>query len=223
LALVDLSKVEQRYRAVLAVRAGDRVSEVALKFGVSRQSVHTWLSRYAADGLTGLQDRSRRPAGCVHQAPAVVEAAVCELRRAHPRWGPRRIEYELGRNGCPDRVPSRATVYRILVRHGLINPRRRRKIKQYQRWQRDRPMELWQLDIVGGAMLADGTECKVVTGVDDHSRYVVIAAVVRRATGRAVCTAFAEALLRYGIPEEVLSDIQARWCLVAPRIVRPAV
>jgi transposase InsO family protein len=30
--------------------------------------------------------------------------------------------------------------------------------------------------------------------------------VVRRATGRAVCLAFAEALVRYGIPEEVLSD-----------------
>src|ERR671939_654771 len=55
-------------------------------------------------------------------------------------------------------------------------------------------------------MLVDGTECKVVTGVDDHSRYAVIASVVRRATGRAVCLAFAEALVRYGIPEEVLSD-----------------
>ena len=55
-------------------------------------------------------------------------------------------------------------------------------------------MALWQLDIVGGVFLADGTEAKVVTGVDDHSRYCVIAAVVARATGRAVCLAFAAAL-----------------------------
>jgi hypothetical protein len=27
-------------------------------------------------------------------------------------------------------------------------------------------MALWQLDIVGGVFLADGTEVKVVTGVD---------------------------------------------------------
>jgi hypothetical protein len=67
-------------------------------------------------------------------------------------------------------------------------------------------MALWQIDIVGGVMLADGTEAKVVTGVDDHSRFCVMAAVVTRATGRAVCLAFAEALRRYGIPEEVLTD-----------------
>ena len=120
MALVDMSKVEQRYRAVLAVQAGERVGEVAMRFGVSRQSVSTWLSRYADEGLAGLSDRSHRPESCPHQASPEVEAAVCELRRAHPRWGPLRIEFELGRDGCPGPVPSRMTVYRILVRHGLI-------------------------------------------------------------------------------------------------------
>jgi hypothetical protein len=67
-------------------------------------------------------------------------------------------------------------------------------------------MALWQLDIVGGMFLADGTEAKVVTGVDDHSRYCVIASVVARATGRAVCLAFASALREFGVPDEVLTD-----------------
>ena len=67
-------------------------------------------------------------------------------------------------------------------------------------------MELLQLDSVGGIQLADGGEAKVVTGVDDHSRFCVIAAVVRRATGRAVCQAFTEALQLFGIPDEVLTD-----------------
>lgn len=49
-------------------------------------------------------------------------------------------------------------------------------------------------------------EAKVVTGVDDHSRFCVIATVVERATGRAVCLAFACALGRFGVPEEVLTD-----------------
>jgi hypothetical protein len=35
---------------------------------------------------------------------------------------------------------------------------------------------VWQLDIVGGVILADGPEANVVTGVDDHSRFCVIAA-----------------------------------------------
>ena len=54
--------------------------------------------------------------------------------------------------------------------------------------------------------LADGTEAKVVTGVDDHSRFCVIAPACARATGRAVCLAFARALDRYGVPDEVLTD-----------------
>jgi transposase len=82
-----MSIVEQRYQAVLAVLAGDPVVEVAEKVGVSRQSLHTWLRRYADEGLAGLQDRSRCPDGCAHQAAPEVEAVVCELRRHHPKWG----------------------------------------------------------------------------------------------------------------------------------------
>ena len=67
-------------------------------------------------------------------------------------------------------------------------------------------MQLWQMDIVGGIFLTDGSEAEVVTGVDDHSRFCVIASVVRRATGRAVCLAFASALLEFGVAEEVLTD-----------------
>jgi transposase InsO family protein len=202
-----MSIVEQRYQAVLAVLAGDPVTEVAAKVGVSRQSLHSWLRRYAEEGLAGLQDRSRRPDGCAHQASPEVEALVCEMRRHHPKWGSRRIVFELGRHGCPGPVPSRMTVYRILIRHGLMTPaKRRRGRKDYVRWERDRPMELWQMDIVGGLFLRDGSEAKVVTGVDDDSRYCVIASVVRRATGRAVCLAFASALQEFGGPEEVLTD-----------------
>jgi transposase InsO family protein len=202
-----MSIVEQRYQAVLAVLAGDPVTEVAEKIGVSRQSLHSWLRRYADEGLAGLQDRSHRPDGCAHQAAPEVEALVCELRRHHPKWGSRRIAFELGRHGCPGPVPSRMTVYRILIRHGLMTAaKQRRGRKDYLRWERDRPMELWQMDIVGGIFLPDGSEAKVVTGVDDHSRFCVIGSVVPRATGRAVCLAFASALLEFGVPEEVLTD-----------------
>jgi hypothetical protein len=124
----------------------------------------------------------------------LVETVVCELRRKHPGWGARRIAFVLAREGRFDPSPSRMTVYRILVRHGLIDPgRRKRRREDYRRWQRETPMALWQMDIVGGVMVVDPvtgelSEAKVVTGIDDHSRYCVIASVVARATGRAVCT-----------------------------------
>jgi transposase InsO family protein len=206
--LVELSVVEQRYHAVMEVlAAGATKTDVAARYGVTRQSVHEWVRRYQAEGLTGLADRSHRPHRHPAQMPADVEAAVCELRRVHPRWGQRRLRHELGRNGCPGPVPSEASIYRLLVRHGLIEPRpRRRRRQDYRRWERPGPMQLWQLDVMGGVFLASGAECKLVTGVDDHSRFCVIAAVVPRATARAVCAAFAAALAEYGTPEEVLSD-----------------
>jgi transposase InsO family protein len=206
LALVELSVVEQRYRAVLEAAAGVPVTEVAERFGVSRQSVHSWIRRYEQGGLGGLADRSRRPESCPHQVSAQIEAAVCEMRRDHPRWGALRMVHELGGAGVVP-VPSRMSIYRVLVRHGLVEPGPRKRPKEsYRRWERDEPMALWQLDIVGGAFLSDGTEAKIVTGVDDHSRYCVICQVVPRATGRAVCLAFAAALRRFGVPGEVLSD-----------------
>jgi transposase len=135
---------EQRYRAVLEVQAGVPVTEVAERFGISRQAVHRWRRWYENEGLDGLADRSHRPHAHPAQTSPKVEAAICELRRAHPRWGQRRIEFELGRNGCPGPVPSLSTIYRVLVRHGLVDaiPRRRRR-QDYKRWQRERPMELW--------------------------------------------------------------------------------
>src|SRR5215813_2520023 len=67
-------------------------------------------------------------------------------------------------------------------------------------------MHLWQLDLVGGVPLADGREAKMVTGIDDRSRFVVIAAVVAVPSGRALCDAFTAAMRRYRVPFEVLSD-----------------
>jgi transposase len=63
----ELSVAEQRYAAVLAVIAdGLSVSQVAEKVGVSRQTLHSWLARYEAQGLEGLVDRSHRPVTCPH-------------------------------------------------------------------------------------------------------------------------------------------------------------
>jgi transposase InsO family protein len=199
--------VEQRYDAVMEVlRDGRTVTEVAERWGVSRQSLYSWLGRYQAGGLEGLADRSHRPRSCPHQIPVAVEVRICELRRRHPDWGPRRLHHELGRDGL-EPVPSRSAIYRTLVRQQLIEPAaRRRRRADYRRWERDRPMELWQLDVMGGVWLVDGQELKVVTGIDDHSRFCVMAGLVERANARSVCGIYSAALERYGIPEEVLTD-----------------
>lgn len=165
--LVELSVMEQRYQAVLAVvQDGWTVSEVAERLGVSRQSVHTWIVRYEAGGLAALAGRAHRPKASPQQVAPELEAMICELRRCHPGWGPRRIEHQLARQGC-EPVPSRSSIYRCLKRHR-------------------------QMDIMAGVLLSDETELKVVTGIDDHSRFCVAAGLVARVKlqgrmRRAVC------------------------------------
>ena len=205
--LVELGVVEQRHAAVLEVlRGGAAVSEVALRFGVTRQTVHRWLRRYASRGLAGMADRSPRPDGCPHQMPVEVEALVVGLRRENPGWGPRTLLFALEARGVAP-LPGRSSVYRCLVRHGLIVPEaRRRKRSDYKRWERSRAMELWQMDVVGGVMITDGSRASIITGLDDHSRFVVSAHVVERATSRPTCDALAEAMRAWGVPDQVLTD-----------------
>ena len=119
--------VEQRYKAVTEVLVdGATVKEVALRAGVSRQTLHAWLRRYASAGLAALADRSCRPVRCPHQIPAELEAAIISMRKARPAWGPRRLLIELERAGI-DPPLGRSTIYRVLVRNGLIDPKRRRR------------------------------------------------------------------------------------------------
>jgi len=205
--LVELNLVEQRYRAVVEViNDGASVTDVARRQGVARQTVHEWLRRYAADGLGGLADHSSKPLSCPHQMAPELEARIVEMRRAHPGWGPRTILVWLDRAGVAA-LPGRSSVERCLIRHGLIEPEaRRRKKADYKRWERSRAMELWQMDIVGGVRIVDGSEAKIVSGIDDHSRFVISARVVARATARPVCDALTFAMGTHGVPDQILTD-----------------
>jgi hypothetical protein len=103
-----------------------------------------------------------------------------------------RLRYPLQREGV-EPLPSDSSVYRALVRSGLVE-------------ERGRPMELWQMDVVGGVLLADGTECKILTGIDDHSRFMVCAGIITTAIGRQVCGPFGTALEKYGAPISAVSE-----------------
>ena len=116
-------------------------------------------------------DLSRRPLSCPHQMPPQVEAAVLELRRAHPYWGPRRIAVELARRVAGLAVPESA-VYRCLVRAGLIEPESAAAPGTGVEAVGAGPADGAVADgHVGGFLMADGSQAKALTGVDDHSRF----------------------------------------------------
>jgi transposase InsO family protein len=118
--------------------------------------------------------------------------------------GARRVAFEVAQRGAAG-APSRATVHRVLVRNAMVRPQAQQHKRKYRRWARETPMALWQLDLAGGIYLAGGRECKVLSGIDDHSRYVVCAAVLAIPSARAVAEAFTAAMRQYGVPAEVLT------------------
>ena len=146
-----------------------------------RDTVHTWLAHYEAEGLERPRETNRiDPKPLRSRCRPVIEAQSCSSCDGNrPSLGPGEpappARPEKARHPCPR---SRGSIAPC-VRHGLIEPKaRRKKLPTYKRWERGRPMELWQMDVVGGVLLEDGTECKVLTGVDDHSRFCVCAGVM---------------------------------------------
>ena len=93
-------------------------------------------------------------------------------RRSRPYWGPRRLVFELAKRA----VPSASAVYRALLRAGMIDPTLRdRRSRKWKRWERGAPMELWQMDIVGGFPLADGSAPRPVNEFISRSTNSVMA------------------------------------------------
>jgi transposase InsO family protein len=62
------------------------------------------------------------------------------------------------------------------------------------------------MDVMGGVLLENGRELKLISGIDDHSRFCISAKLVPRASARPVCEALVAALRRYGLPEQILTD-----------------
>jgi hypothetical protein len=135
-----------------------------------------------AGGIEALREASRRPRTSPTRVESAVEALVCEMRRTHPRWGAGRITFELGQFGRGVAALAPRCTGSWCATGWCVHKTQQHR-RKYRRWQREAPMHLWQLDLVGGVFLADGRECKMLTGIDDHSRFVVVAAVLAAPSG----------------------------------------
>lgn len=201
--------VSERLDFVRLAEAGSvPFKELCGRFGVSRTTGYEWWRRWRAEGEAGLVDRSRRPHSSPSQTPVELEEAVVALRDEHPVWGGRKINRLLVNEGH-DRVPAPSTVTGILRRRGLLNGAR--QPRAYQRWERPRPNDLWQMDFKGHFLLDSGHRCHPFGLLDDHSRYNLgLDACSDQRTGT-VKALLEKAFRIHGIPEEMLCDNGSPW------------
>ena len=173
------ARLTPKGREVLVGRLerGERPEDVACAMGVSIRTVYKWRRRYREEGLAGLQDRSSRPIRSPSLTASSVEAEVIRLRRERKIMN--RIAEQTGL--------SRATVGRILARHGLSRWRDLEPAEPVVRYERAAPGELIHIDIkklgkftrTGHRITGDRTGQSNARGigwelahvcVDDHSR-----------------------------------------------------
>jgi transposase InsO family protein len=103
-------------------------------------------------------------------------------------------------------VVSRATVARILTRHGLVAPEPKKRPKSsYLRFQADQPNETWQSDFTH-YRLAGGQDVEVLSWLDDHSRFALSVTAHHRVTGPLVLATFRAAVAQHGCPTSTLTD-----------------
>ncbi len=204
MALKVVTMAELRLEVLMeAERTGLTVTEICRRYGISRQTYYRYRRRYLAEGLFGLEDRSRRPLQPANQIPADLEIRIVEMRQDHPRWGARRIRAELTRAGVDP--PAVSTIHQVLIRNGLVAARPPRHGTATKRFEREIANDLWQIDATR-VILADNAEVWVVDVIDDHSRYLLAAEAGLAATGDLAWDAFEIAASRYGLPRQVLSD-----------------
>jgi transposase InsO family protein len=206
----ELSIMDQRDEFVrLALALGANRSELCRRFGISRNKGYKWIARYQADGHAGLADRSRRPHLSPTRTAASVEAEVLRIRAANNNaWGGRKIAHVLSRT--MDTAPAASTITAILRRRGKLEERSGEHPGPYQRFEREAPNELWQMDFKGHFGIGHG-RCHPLTVLDDHSRYALGIEACGNEQDKTARQCLVTIFRRYGLPLAMLMDNGSPW------------
>jgi transposase InsO family protein len=201
------SIMDERIRFVIEARLGnDSISSLCAEFGISRQTGYRWLRRYKKTGsVTSLADRTSRPHSSPSRTPPEIEQRVIEARR-HYGWGARKLHQVLLDQGLS--LPA-STIHNVLRRHGMIVP----KVSHHpalQRFERDSPNQLWQMDFKGDYPV-DGGRCYPLTMLDDHSRYSTGIFALPGQSTELVKNCLIKVFEKYGLPEAMLMDHGVPW------------
>ncbi|MGM4902187.1 IS481 family transposase [Tardiphaga sp. 866_E4_N2_1] len=205
----EVSAMDQRREfALLAMQEGVNRRELCRRFGISPQTGYKWLARVEA-GDAELADRSRRPLVSPRRSNMAIETLVLAVRDAHPAWGARKIAYCLQRDGMTP--PAISTVHEILHRNGRIILPPGGATQPLQRFEKEAPNQLWQMDFKGRMPLANNAACHPLTVIDDHSRYALCIQACANEQSATVQQRLIQTFRRYGLPDAFFVDNGSPW------------
>jgi len=189
-------------------RAAWTITELAQRYGVARRTVYKWVDRYTADPVHGLLERSRAPERHGRAMATAVQAAVVQLRRQQPTWGPKKLRAVLQRRHPAQVWPATSTIGDLLRRDGLSQPQRRTRyvVPLTQPLAAAvAPNEVWTADFKGWFRTRDGARCDPLTVADACSRWVLCCQIVAP-TEAGVRPWFERTFREYGVPAALRTD-----------------
>lgn len=202
--------MDERARFVLEYETGlYTMSELCASYEIARETGYYWLRRYQQGGLEALQNRSRAPERHPNQTPERVEEAVLELRRAHMKWGPRKLKRVLQREQPQQLWPAASTIGELLAREGLVVPRKkRRRVPPYREpfAHAGEPNRVWCADFKGWFRTQDGARVDPLTISDACSRYLLRCQQVEKTSTAQVQAIFEATFRECGLPQAIRTD-----------------
>jgi len=202
----------QRIQAVEAyLKSGMSMRDFARTYGVSQSTASRWIRLYEERGVKALEgstlksdSRKRGPKGISKD----LRSEIVEVKRENPQFGLRKVKSFLNRFRGVD--ASVGTINKTIKEEKLVAPpprrKRRRSSDRPRRFERAKPMQLWQSDITYFTLTKYQQRCYLTVFLDDYSRYVVGWRLGLRQTGEFVMEALLDGIQRFGRPQEVLTD-----------------
>lgn len=199
---------QRREFVTRALQAPTSFAALCREFGISRKTGYKWKERALADGLKALGEHSRRPKSNPKQLDETTTCALIRLRLRHPTWGPKKLRSVYARDHS--KVPSISTCQRVLMKAGLVVPRRRRARGASARLTigavAKAPNDVWTVDFKGWWHLGDGCRCEPLTVRDAFSRFVLAVRVPAGTNTASIQAEFVRIFQTYGLPKVIRSD-----------------
>ncbi|MGZ6358712.1 MAG: integrase core domain-containing protein [Bdellovibrionota bacterium] len=195
-------------------------SELCEDYGISRKTGYKWVERYQASGVTALEDLSRAPKSHPLSVPEELVREILQLRRKHPRWGPRKLLVLLKRRSSDlMHLPAASTVGEILKRNGLVQKKRRRVRRSSLYTDRlggyESPNSIWCADFKGHFPVG-GARCHPLTITDGFSRFLIRCQALPRPLSEPSRKIFEAAFREFGLPTAIRTDNGAPFSTLAP-------
>lgn len=205
------SATERKKIVEAFLSAGITREEFSKTWGVSRASLTKWTRAYEADGADGLMHKKATRSDDKRvgsRIPRSVQEAIVALKREKPEFGIQKVTDFLYR--FRGMKISSGSVRKTMSEHGIpvvkVKLKRRKSSDRVRRFERAKPMQLWQSDITQFTLGQYWQRVYLTVFMDDHSRYIVGWRLQSRQTAELVLDAFRDGTTRYGKPQEVLTD-----------------